>query len=79
MAIYMQEYQWACAPAFEWGNIATVGLFRMFRPRRPSSAEYCHAVVQSVYVNNHLFRYLYTIVTGGSAPKQTRVYSRVQT
>ena len=27
-------------PVFERGNVATVGLFRMFQPRRYSSAEY---------------------------------------
>ena len=37
---YGQEYQWVHAPAFEPGNVATVGLFRTFRLRRHSSAEY---------------------------------------
>ena len=34
-----ETYQWMRAPAFKRGNVATAGLFRMFRPQRPSSAE----------------------------------------
>ena len=36
---YVQEYQWAHVPVFEQGDVATLNLFRMFQPRRPSSAE----------------------------------------